>query len=286
MSVDPRGAQALVPFEFDCHRCGNCCTGGEGRVWLEDGELEAMAGRLDMTPENFSERYVRTVPDPNTGRLRLSLREQEEGAGGRCSLLDGANHCTVYSDRPEHCRSFPYWPTILTEERAFEVARAVCPGISVLVDEQTKQTAFERLRVLYEEVDAFVTKSRAVCIARGLCCRFEEAGHELFSTGLEADYAAHVHPEAPAPEADERCPYHVAGRCTAREGRPLGCRTYFCDVNTQSVLEDAHEFFLRGIRQIERDTGYPASYARFPALLERRGVGSGKKAPPGASGPA
>ena len=145
------------------------------------------------------------------------------------------------------------------------------------------RAAFALLQVLYEEVDAFVNKSRAVCLARGVCCRFEEAGHELFSTGLEADYAADLLPEAPAPEAEGRCPYHVGGRCTARQGRPLGCRTYFCDVNTQSVLEDAHEFFLRGIRQIERDTGYPASYARFPALLAARGVGGGKEAQPGAS---
>ena len=68
------------------------------------------------------------------------------------------------------------------------------------------------------------------------------------------------------------CPYHVAGRCTAREGRPLACRTYFCDTRTESVLSEAHEHFLRRLRAIEREHAYPASYAEFPRLLAARGV--------------
>jgi hypothetical protein len=65
----------------------------------------------------------------------------------------------------------------------------------------------------------------------------------------------------------------VAGRCTAREGRPLGCRTYFCDRRTTSVLQEAHEHFLARIRRIEAETGYPHGYGEFPAQLASRGVG-------------
>ena len=286
MSSSDPGLEGVVPFRFDCHRCGNCCTAGAGAVWLEEGEAQAMATRLGMSVEAFEQRYVRSLRDPRSGEWRSSLREREEGAGGRCVLLEGSSHCSVYSDRPAHCRSFPYWPSVLQDEQGFEAARATCPGIQPEVDEDTRRRAFERLEALYREVDAFVEKSRAVCIARGVCCRFEEAGHELYATALEADYAARLHPSAPAPEAPGRCPYHVAGRCTARAGRPLGCRTYFCDVNTQSVLEEAHEYYLRGIRSIERELGYPAAYAPFPALLERRGIGvqgSGKESPSGSS---
>ena len=239
-------------------------------MWLEEGEIEAMAQRIGMEPDAFVQAHVRTVPDGDRGGLRLSLREQDEGAGGRCSLLEGNHHCTVYEARPKHCRTFPYWPSVLEDEAGFERARATCPGIAVVVSDEVRQEAFRRLESLYAEVDAFVERSRAVCIARGVCCRFEEAGHELFSTGLEADYAASLKPVAPPPEAAGRCAYHVAGRCTARAGRPLGCRTYFCDANTSSVLEEAHEHFLRGIRVIETETGYPTSYARFPELLASR----------------
>ena len=143
----------------------------------------------------------------------------------------------------------------------------------VVVDEDVRERAFAALEALYEEVEAFVEKARPVCIQRGVCCRFEEAGHELYSTALEADYAAARAPEGHAPAQDGRCPYHVEGKCTARSARALGCRTYYCDVNTEGVLAEAHEHFLGRLREIERETGYPAAYGRFPALLQARGVG-------------
>lgn len=265
------GLGGVVPFRFHCHRCGHCCTTGSGAVWLEPGEPERLARRLGLSVAAFRERYTRELPDPRTGRPRLSLRERD----GRCVLLEGSAHCSVYEGRPDHCRSFPFWPSVLADADAFESARSVCPGIAVVPDEDTRARAFARLRALYAEVDALVERSRSVCIGRGVCCRFEEAGHELFATALEADYAAATHPDADAPEAPGRCPYHVRGRCTARAARPLGCRTYFCDVRTRSALAEAHEHFLGKVRQIERETGYPAAYGRFPALLAARGIGRG-----------
>ena len=118
--VDPAGAgsgpdpglEGVVPFQFSCHRCGHCCTGGEGYVWLAEGEAEAMAAALDMSTQAFRERHVRTAADPREpGVMREALRERSEGSGGRCTLLEGQNHCSVYGSRPEHCKTFPYWPS-------------------------------------------------------------------------------------------------------------------------------------------------------------------------------
>ena len=259
----------VVPFTFECHRCGHCCSGGSGYVWVEETELEDLAGAMEMETGAFSERYLRRVADPRTGAERLSLREE----GGRCALLVGTNQCSVYTARPEHCRQFPYWPRVLEDEDSFEQARSTCPGIAVVVDPEVSERAFAALETLYEEVDAFVERARPVCIQRGTCCRFEEAGHELYSTALEADYAADRAPDAQSPAQDGRCPYHVEGKCTARSARALGCRTYFCDKNTESVMAEAHEHFLGRLRGIERETGYPPAYGRFPALLQARGVG-------------
>ena len=239
-------------------------------MWVHEEELEGLASSLEMELEAFRERYLRSVPDPQSGELRLSLREE----GGRCALLEEGNHCSVYSSRPKHCESFPYWPSVMDDEEAFEQARETCPGIAVVVDAEVKRRAFRALEALYEEVDAFVEKARPVCIQRGDCCRFEEAGHELFATALEADYASAHAPDASAPEQEGRCPYHVAGKCEARAARALGCRTYFCDANTEGVLAEAHEHFLGRLRELERGTGYPAAYGRFPALLRARGVGA------------
>lgn len=267
---DP-GLAGVVPFRFECHRCARCCSGGSGYVWLEKGELERMAARLGQTPEAFEREYVRWVPDPEDGTLRASLREEGgSDSGGRCRLLHGQNECSVYEDRPQHCRQFPYWDRVLEDRAAFQRASEVCPGIAVEPTVEARDAAFRELEALYEEVDAFVEKSRSVCIRRGVCCRFEDAGHQLYATALEADYAAACHPEAPPPEGEGRCAYHVQGRCTAREGRPLGCRTYFCDTRTTSVLAEAHEHFLARIREIARKHGYPANYSLFPAALLAR----------------
>lgn len=271
--ADP-GLQGIVPFRFACQRCGHCCSVGEGYVWVEPAEVPQLAQVLSVSSEHFQAHYLRSVADPRTGCVRLALRERAEGSGGRCVLLEGKNHCSAYSARPEHCRSFPYWPAVLHEEQAFERARAVCPGIAPAVPPALKARAFAALEQVYADYAAFQERARPVCLQRGLCCRFEEAGHELYTTALEADYAAAQHPQAAAPEAPGRCPYHVQGKCTARAGRPLGCRTYHCDARTSSVLSAAHEHFLAAIRRIERETGYLAAYGRFPAMLAARGIGS------------
>jgi len=283
---DP-GLEGVVPFQFSCHRCGHCCTGGEGYVWLADGEAAAMAAALDMSTEAFRERHVRTVPDPHEpGVMREALRERSEGEGGRCTLLEGNNHCSVYGARPEHCKTFPYWPSVMESEDGFERARATCPGIRMEPTAEQRREGARQLAAIYAELDELLDAVRPVCLARGICCRFEEADHVLYSTGLEADHAAATLPEAPVPEAEGRCPYHVAGKCTAREARPLGCRTYFCDPSMQDALEATHERFLARIREVERSLGYPAVYAPFPALLADRGVGQpGRDSTPGSSSP-
>ena len=76
---DP-GLAGVVPFSFECHRCGHCCSGGSGYVWVDEAELEALALAKEMEPEAFAERFLRRVRDPRTGAERLSVRE-ESGKG-------------------------------------------------------------------------------------------------------------------------------------------------------------------------------------------------------------
>ncbi|MEO2095317.1 MAG: YkgJ family cysteine cluster protein [bacterium] len=266
------GSEGVQPFQFECQRSGRCCSGGAGFVWIEEHEIAALAGELDLTPEAFTAQHLRMVADPRAKRMRLSLRERG-GEGGACVLLEGTAECKVYPSRPAHCREFPFWPAILEDRAAFESARATCPGIRPLGPPATRAAAFAELAVLYGELDQALEKLQPSCVRSGLCCRFEDAGHELFATLLETDYTVALHPKAPAPEAPGRCPYHVAGVCTAREGRPLGCRTYYCDERTSAALEELHEQFLGRVREIEARNSYPGGYARFPSLLSMRGVG-------------
>ncbi|MCA8972485.1 MAG: YkgJ family cysteine cluster protein, partial [Planctomycetes bacterium] len=54
--------------------------------------------------------------------------------GGSCPWFvreDGLGGCRIYEARPEHCRTFPYWPEILEDDAAFAEARRFCAGIEV-----------------------------------------------------------------------------------------------------------------------------------------------------------
>lgn len=263
---DP-GLQGAVPFRFACQRSGRCCRVGAGYVWLEEDDGLALAEALGVTPEVFWRESTRQVPDPRTGELRRALREGTGIAADRCRFLEGTNECSVYEARPAHCRDFPYWPSVLEGGEGFERARQVCPGITPEPSHEEKQAAFAELEALYQALQAELNALSPRCELSGFCCRFEEAGHELFAGALETDFALARHPEPGEPEASGRCPYHQQGRCTAREGRPLACRTYFCDESKEEALFELHERYLKQVRAIEARHGYDRRYARFPELV-------------------
>jgi Fe-S-cluster containining protein len=88
-----------------------------------------------------------------------------------------------------------------------------------------------------------VRARRPICLASGACCRFEEYGHRMYVSGLEAAFvvmridaaraARAANPlrilEVHDAKARGDCPYLRAGLCGEHEERPLGCRIYFCD---------------------------------------------------------
>lgn len=104
---------------FECTRCGACCTGAPGFVWVNVEEITRLAEFRGESIGQFSKKYVRRV------RNRYSLIERP---GGDCIFWDKAAGCTVYSARPVQCRTWPFWPeNIATPEDWAHVMR-VCPG--------------------------------------------------------------------------------------------------------------------------------------------------------------
>jgi Fe-S-cluster containining protein len=106
-SMDP-GSSGVVPFRFACHRCGHCCSGGSGHVWLEAHEIERMAAAVGATLEKFAQRFVREAVDPRDGSRRLALKETE-AHGGPCALLVGRNTCSVYDGGRFIAARFRIW---------------------------------------------------------------------------------------------------------------------------------------------------------------------------------
>ncbi|WP_439630823.1 YkgJ family cysteine cluster protein [Gemmata sp.] len=104
---------------FECTRCGKCCTGEPGYVWVTDDELAAIAAFLR---EPVGE--VRAVHTRRT-RGRVTLRER---ANGDCNFWDAKKGCTIYPVRPPQCRTWPFWDSNVATPEEWEHTRDVCPG--------------------------------------------------------------------------------------------------------------------------------------------------------------
>ena len=109
------------------------------------------------------------------------------------------------------------------------------------------QNAFSELEALYAGIENAVGETK--CMRCGACCHFEKFGHRLYATRLEALYLVSLC-GAPAAGVGARvCGYQQGSDCTAREGRTLACRTFYCDragvFELLRVSEPIRELILR-----------------------------------------
>jgi len=105
-------------LRFSCTRCGGCCRGDPGYVWVAQRDIEAMAKALRMPVRRFTRRYLRKVGD------RYSLVELPNG-----DCVFYGDGCAVYEARPVQCRTFPFWPEYVTTPRGWAAAARRCPGV-------------------------------------------------------------------------------------------------------------------------------------------------------------
>ena len=121
---------------------------------------------------------------------------------------------------------------------------------------------------LYQEVDRAVAAAGPVCVASGRCCRFKEFGHVLYLSNLEAEVLlACAPPYDPAAVTPDFCPFQKGNLCTAREPRPLACRTYFCDPNYQDAGARITEDHLRRLKALADAHGVAWRYAPLHHFL-------------------
>jgi hypothetical protein len=131
------------------------------------------------------------------------------------------------------------------------------------------------LRALYRELDAEVARLGPICELSGRCCRFQEYGHTLFVSAPEVEFLLSAAPSPARPlDRGETCPWQDhQGRCTAREGRPLGCRVYFCDASYRESGQELSERFIRRLKQVTEIHGLSWNYAAFHRHLEAERAG-------------
>ena len=125
-----------------------------------------------------------------------------------------------------------------------------------------EQAGVLALRRIYAAAEADLrAHPELFCELSGRCCRFEEAGHQLFLTALE--YREMAARGGPPPEVKRRaaaaaCPWLEDGLCANREGRALACRTYFC--SDEALAAEITEKWHRAIRAIHDEHGLEYRY--------------------------
>jgi hypothetical protein len=115
VSAEPWYASGL---RFGCQRCGACCSGEPGYVWLQAADAAALAGELGLgLPEFRSAHPAR--------RRALSLREE---ADGRCAFRARARLPRVRR-APRDSAGAGLWPRLLASRAAWDKEAATCPGM-------------------------------------------------------------------------------------------------------------------------------------------------------------
>lgn len=105
-------------LRFACKRCGSCCTGEPGIIYVDEQEITVIAEFLDLSREIFVQRCLYEFQDS------YSIRETNDG---RCIFYE--NGCAIYPVRPIQCSTFPFWFQNLRSEQSWEEVALRCPGI-------------------------------------------------------------------------------------------------------------------------------------------------------------
>lgn len=129
------------------------------------------------------------------------------------------------------------------------------------------EAALVRLRAIYDRAARAIGATPTLfCGKSGRCCRFREAGHELFLSALEfSEMAMRGGPREG--EGIDACPWLEEGLCANREGRALACRTYFC--SDEAAAAAITERFHAEIRALHEELSIPYEYAPLRNFLAR-----------------
>ena len=129
------------------------------------------------------------------------------------------------------------------------------------------------LRAMHDEVAAEVATRRPTCLPSGRCCRFEEYGHRLYVTGIEAAWCLRGAGRTPtradvsAAVARGDCPFLEQGLCGVHAWRPIGCRTFYCDGASDGWQQALTERLVARIRALHDEHGIPYRYGEWRAML-------------------
>ena len=107
-------------IRFECTGCGECCKsrGQYQYVYVSLEERRRLAGHLGLKTAAFTKIHCSKTGD------FFHLRNPSND----CQFLNGVR-CTVYTARPQQCRTWPFWPVNMKPRTWTREVKPGCPGI-------------------------------------------------------------------------------------------------------------------------------------------------------------
>ncbi|MCF8106154.1 MAG: YkgJ family cysteine cluster protein [Desulfohalobiaceae bacterium] len=105
---------------FTCKRCGNCCQ-GQGGIVLTGRDEDRLSAFLGLCVSVFRTRYTEKY-----GKKRVLATK----TGNVCIFFEAKSGCTVHPNKPDICRSWPFFRGNLLDELSWLMAQDSCPGIN------------------------------------------------------------------------------------------------------------------------------------------------------------
>lgn len=91
-------------FDFECQRCGGCCTARDEAVVINGVDLFHISKVLDVDINVAIPKYFNINLGPNSGLPILTLKERPDG---KCIMMAEDGRCSIQSDKPIVCAIFP-----------------------------------------------------------------------------------------------------------------------------------------------------------------------------------
>lgn len=109
-------------LKFECQGSGNCCTshGEFGFVFLTLEDRRRFAKYLNISTAVFTRQYC----DMKDGVWHLIEKPKQPD----CMFLK-SKRCSVYEARPTQCRTWPFWPEVMTPKAWKGEVASFCPGV-------------------------------------------------------------------------------------------------------------------------------------------------------------
>lgn len=111
-------------LKFKCQQCSYCCRHEPGYIFFTHDELEKMSDYLSITKSNFIRKYTKIVDLGITSRYTIVEKPNND-----CIFWEKSG-CVIYEVRPFQCKSYPFWSSIVEEEKFWQEESKTCPGMN------------------------------------------------------------------------------------------------------------------------------------------------------------